>query len=570
MHPSLDLKNLQKLPAQLKTQALAAARGSFTDISSLRLALPGTPTRSLPLLIPAFYANLDTQPLEELETCGVASLCERISCVSASVDALSSLVERGVVPAAALDELWERGWRWAEFLHSTVRTGGSGSQLEFYAHFITFFHGNMFHGVHGGARARKHSMATACPGFFHFIGFAWRHLFQIKSSAQSLVGSIVTFASDAGEYQETRRIDDEALFEAIDGLGGTWDALASILVQTLHLVVADGIIPIPILCLSHILGAMYLLHDAGGHRPELCILLLDHGVVAALVLACRALMKSEFARSLLSFPSLSMKSGNPLYDVTFLISAYLGLPRRQERVVEALRAGLLFAYFDGPEDVYDDKIISQNMWSILYYHIRSSTMFHSVVAELEIALHKVINLDPLKQFRQLSEDFSPKDRAFFKALMHHEYLRKQDDVSLNFMARIHDEPSCIPLTTFTFDSAGGTIVTTSDMYYDKVTAGLAAEIRRFGDQRARRDWRVDMHVMELPSRTARAFPEPQTEGSRYILNPMRSTDTELHDKLCSMAKIIPPARVGERGVLDPYREDVQKLVQSHAEVRRIH
>ncbi|KAJ6498229.1 hypothetical protein DFH09DRAFT_1376205 [Mycena vulgaris] len=90
MHASLRLNNVSKLPDPLQALAMAAASGSLNDLQALHRLIPDSPQSQLRLFIPSFYANLSPGQLPDPHE---ANLEDRISRATVALEGLSALHE---------------------------------------------------------------------------------------------------------------------------------------------------------------------------------------------------------------------------------------------------------------------------------------------------------------------------------------------------------------------------------------------------------------------------------------------------------------------------------------------
>ncbi|KAJ6553697.1 hypothetical protein DFH09DRAFT_1495223 [Mycena vulgaris] len=111
MHASLRLNNVSKLPEPLQALAMGAASGSLNDLQALHRLIPDSPQPQLRLFIPAFYANLSPGQLPDPHE---ANLEDCISRATVALEGLSALHEHLISRASR--EVWSAVCDFVQFL----------------------------------------------------------------------------------------------------------------------------------------------------------------------------------------------------------------------------------------------------------------------------------------------------------------------------------------------------------------------------------------------------------------------------------------------------------------------
>ncbi|KAJ7057531.1 hypothetical protein C8F01DRAFT_1256792 [Mycena amicta] len=379
---------------------------------------------------------------------------------------------------------------------------------------------------------------------------------------------------------------------------------------------------------TRIFAVLPFLEDAIDRRPELWVALAKQGIIPILVSLLRQLMNGDFqfaplvdvrvadphgmaaraASQLMHEGSIEPDRVNANSAMNIrgylwrFLASYLGVPRRQETVVEALRAGLLLAYFDVSADVYADGYVLCFLRKVLLEHLDESLVFHSVLHQIRISLQEVRDFDPSAKLRWPGEELPaewnafirrdqnqfkvvelyergeltkfkvcdntscgsvqpksdlklcsdclatsvrrvcPKDRAFLKALVNHEYNAQKEKLALDFLAVLKRAPGSLP-------------------------CHARLQRRRVHTEilNTRSNPKSELHVLGLQSLWMRGNPEQLEEKvKRWLLMPLRFSSAQFNSALRSLARSSPALAADERFDPEVYREKVKALLDEYS------
>ncbi|KAJ7607273.1 hypothetical protein DFH06DRAFT_1250074 [Mycena polygramma] len=110
-HPALDLRNLDSLPANLRTMAKAACLNDSDSDRHLakiyhHIQLRSTSTDESNLFLPVFYALLEPTPVDLTTHVGVVAFTEFFPRAIWALKSLNVLIRRGCIPPDTLLDLW--------------------------------------------------------------------------------------------------------------------------------------------------------------------------------------------------------------------------------------------------------------------------------------------------------------------------------------------------------------------------------------------------------------------------------------------------------------------------------
>ncbi|KAJ7071680.1 hypothetical protein C8F01DRAFT_1226556 [Mycena amicta] len=399
MHPSLSLDHLEKIPAPFKDRAQAALSGSWSDIIALNSNLRDMPNTSLPLLLPVLFAilapaHIDATVLHlelveaeaEAEASKALIMKDRIAGILPAVHALAALVDQHHVPLGSFDDLWPRVWAWAEFSAQfyavTATDEREEERSELYTRFTQVFSSMRRKAVFVSKYER---LICHTAGFYTFVGAAWSCMVRTSAiKGVTAVSIILSLESEIFmENLDGRR--DEKVQDLLVGAGGTWDDFAVLLIRHAELAVPYAEFDVTVDDISMCSGLVVLLRDAIDNRPQLRAALAKHGIIKALVVACRAFIHSSSSIRALAMPFQFIAE-----QFFKLLLGHLTTARSNERVIEALRAGLLHVIVaHAPHFRSVDKPISMELFLILQQLLPECTVFHSVLVQLRISLDEL-------------------------------------------------------------------------------------------------------------------------------------------------------------------------------------
>ncbi|KAJ7189617.1 hypothetical protein GGX14DRAFT_484586 [Mycena pura] len=347
------------------------------------LAINRLPENTSRLLIPVFYAVLDTADIASLlqfESVDVGSVYIRILRVLPVFEAFHALVLTNVVSTEIISELWPRIWAWADCI-DTLR-----DHLPFVSPFSDVY--SAFAGLFVALLRRNttssaiKALISSTSGVYEFLARAWAYLLRAQENFYGLC-QISEFLRLALHHPHV----DIAVFleELVFGAGGSWTDLATLIVSHLHHVCPRPDSPITNDTLNMLPGAMKLMLQANT-SAQFRRALWEQGSVPALTVISSAMS--------LSAPAIATSLPGAMLRV--LTGNFLLQPA-QRRIVEALRAGLLPALFIFALKS-EDELIKANVLRMLEIDLPRATCFFTVLTQLRLSLDDVRDLDPATHF----------------------------------------------------------------------------------------------------------------------------------------------------------------------------
>ncbi|KAF7332610.1 MYND-type domain-containing protein [Mycena kentingensis (nom. inval.)] len=368
MHPLLALENLEKLPPSHRVLAQAALSGSEEDIDALKESIDSLPKTDIVHTLPVVYALLGDSVHNEKDA------LQRFPVVQAALDLFLfvSVSGRGIVPSGVIPDLWPRLWSCFECIHEHLPESSAELKLELadmliYAAALMLRDGKI-----------EASVVLSTPGFYKVVGAAWATSFSPDPDATvaphhaKLLQIVVTGAASS----------EQAFNDFVAGAGGSQDSLAALILQRM----ADHL-PAPQAALDeeHIVGLGSLLGFFEMEGRPLRAPLVKSGSVDRIVSTCAVLLRNFLPTS--SNPLRHMSEASFRHVILAYLNAlweHLIYPRYQERIVEALQAGLLpmlLTYAEAYDPSGPDKAISGRLMQILRI-LPPSTVYLSVLVQL--------------------------------------------------------------------------------------------------------------------------------------------------------------------------------------------
>ncbi|KAF8190220.1 hypothetical protein K438DRAFT_1831609 [Mycena galopus ATCC 62051] len=228
MHPAVETRNLQRLPAAHRRVALAACgtSPSFQDFRRVEMQVEGAPAHQKILYLPVFYIALDTARIpmpHELESLQ-PHITTRIACASVSLKTTIALLVNSKSAGEIGPTVWPRVWPWIYFMHEHREYLPDPivlADLVMYNHFIVFA---------TQMQATPGDLISSTPGFRVILAKVWSTLPQLKGSKVMLETSLRDVAAFIGNLDF---MDPVHFTEIIDGAGGTLDDLAGLVLSYL-------------------------------------------------------------------------------------------------------------------------------------------------------------------------------------------------------------------------------------------------------------------------------------------------------------------------------------------------
>ncbi|KAJ7061857.1 hypothetical protein C8F01DRAFT_146986 [Mycena amicta] len=310
------------------------------------------------LLAPMYYSILDLRHLESISTLDWDSDADavhrRLSAVLSAMDSMITLIKFRI-PDHAMEEIWVRIWAWMQFvddfreqlsltllrLPSTAAFTSEPSDISPHQHLFS----QILHSYLIEHKPAASNFLQSNPRIFAIVGRAWTAMLSQEATDQRRQD----FESDAwqGIYaasfsllyhgRELLRRDGPHMEQLLDGVGGTWGHLASLLTRHLQQSIPDPLGTPQSNDVERVYKALEFLRDAqkdGDPRLELRAALVNEGVVATLTGLSMRLVNTPYT----DHPENIKTPGTNFHT---LITLVLSDARSELRLVEALRAGLL-------------------------------------------------------------------------------------------------------------------------------------------------------------------------------------------------------------------------------------
>ncbi|KAJ7649424.1 hypothetical protein DFH06DRAFT_1208212 [Mycena polygramma] len=521
----------------------------------------------------------------QVDTIGV-----RIAQVIVCLRGISSLGVLRSIPKAALVDLWHRVWPWIEFLdqYGDNLPGLDGlPATDRYALYMALF--RIFR---GDVRANK--LMDWTSGSHLVTGRAWRYL--IHTEEHEGFGDVSYVLAMWFKHEKW---DPVAFEELVIGTGGTRMALASLVVAHLQRLVPHPDSVLTEQTLPHLVGILFLIGDCDGEWD----------------LPCSSLEVAE----------IELKA-----IFSALVDDLACFPRHRW-ITESLRAGLLpllFSYGSARQ-------LRRGRGSLRYILkgiLPPSTVYHSVLTELQISLVEVRNRDAAAAFedpvilehwvhflelaeqrlqfmdlhsasfmpsmracddlecakigekrkfkrcsgcslayycsqtcqtndwrrgahrercRRVSRDssVSARDRSFLRALLHHDYAMRQEEITLDHLLLMKEHPGAALYTLF--DYTDGSCKSETGLHND-LDAEWDTDVVRVADSGGR----MQVHLLRVLDDAT----------CRTLSFPLRSASAGIVQGLMAIADTLPPDSDPEDKEL--YRPVVQDLLK--LDVQTIH
>ncbi|KAF7292007.1 hypothetical protein MIND_01226400 [Mycena indigotica] len=245
-----------------------------------------------------------------------------------SLRTLSSLLVQEDIDEEAYSEIWSRAWPWIEFLGQLTDPVTDAVNHSAYLRFIVAF----------SHREETVSVISITSGVGYLIGRAWAHaLLQTKTITALFEVSLALIM-----------VDDLYKFidELVDGVGGSWDSLASIVMAHLYFVLDHGTDLKPEM--SYISsGITAFLSEVLMNLDDFRDVLLRQGFVSVVIHITQARAVSLAGRN-----ALGDDEFDPVKMLQELVACWISADRApnsdqaQAIFIEAIQAGIFPTIFD--------------------------------------------------------------------------------------------------------------------------------------------------------------------------------------------------------------------------------
>ncbi|KAF7306185.1 MYND-type domain-containing protein [Mycena indigotica] len=332
MHDSLRLSKMHRLPVRLKIAAeKVLSRGAGMKEAVEVLAVAGRTTEHSALLLPVFYAMLDTAVIPELRAPGfvdenIDTARRHATCAVWGIDGVQRVTH--VITVAAFSDIWRRCWPWVEFLteysmvlalpSSSLRTDTATPPGELPALWLRLLTRLLALCV-----TLDSAVIGQTRGFRVLLGEAWAHVVHVEPEDAACLQDVAVSLTLIMRSADTDIIGDIA-----EGAGGK-QALATVIVGDLWNSWPDGTEPASSASLRRATSLFAFLRLAldNGLTEELQ----GEEIVAGLTIACASLSVATRADGMRT---------ELMNDALSLLVQVLDGPWPQVRVAEAIETGL--------------------------------------------------------------------------------------------------------------------------------------------------------------------------------------------------------------------------------------
>ncbi|KAJ7057300.1 hypothetical protein C8F01DRAFT_1233248 [Mycena amicta] len=379
MHPSLALDNLESLSPEHQSLAETALSGTTSHVKDFISTLGAMPQSHQSLFLPVLFALLETSTPPTV-------MDDRISAVMSVVPSLTHLINHNGVALGALDDIWRSAWAWIELMQKLHASFDTTDGLRFYAEFIRFAV-SVRREAHG--HPTHECIISETPGCLTFVGSAWTSLLRAKDIGGLVAISIILTLEAEFRQEKSNDLRDRQVKSLVTGAGGSCHAFAAVLIEHIQLAIPSPASPIDEECIALLAGVSQLLRDAVDYYPDLRACLATRGIIAVIVIACRALLDAHSS----IHESLSYIAD----EFLVLLTGHIITPLSQTRAVEALRAGILpliVAHARNPPMGERPEPIGGSLLFILTPILLELTVFYSVLTQLRISLEELGDIKP--------------------------------------------------------------------------------------------------------------------------------------------------------------------------------
>ncbi|KAJ7438211.1 hypothetical protein B0H11DRAFT_2293981 [Mycena galericulata] len=238
MHPAVETRKLQRLPVSQRRVAMAAC-GSSRSLRNLKqvemLYQKATDSEKI-LFLPVFYINLDPAQIPtpgDLEYFPPDTRA-RVACASLALemlyDVMNLVAKEYQEPDYVGPALWPRVWPWTFFMHEYrdyLQAASIFWDSLAYTRFLLFVSE-----IFGTYPVRD--VISSTPGFRVLMAKAWTILPHLKQQKPAFELCLWFLASIIDSLVDT---DPVHFAEIVEGVGGTLDDLASLLLLHIDVVV---------------------------------------------------------------------------------------------------------------------------------------------------------------------------------------------------------------------------------------------------------------------------------------------------------------------------------------------
>ncbi|KAJ7354426.1 hypothetical protein DFH08DRAFT_955819 [Mycena albidolilacea] len=230
------------------------------------------------------------------------------------------------------------------------------------------------------------------------------------------------------------------LEELTEGVGGSWDALASLVIDTISLVAPSGTNPLSPLNYNLLYGVLCFVRRFDGldpkpsaNLPPLCAALASRGVVESLTIAVSALTQTT-----------TPDPTSALETILLILASVFLSPGGYHQIPVAARIGFFHAIIEGGKR----RLLDQHVRVILDQILAPSSVYYTVLSGISEAFYDAHKgLAACEAFRRspIFEDWS----AFAEIVSYRLKIMKRFDDRIGMSQRGCDNPKCCKIAVKT-------------------------------------------------------------------------------------------------------------------------
>ncbi|KAJ7875551.1 hypothetical protein B0H14DRAFT_3437106 [Mycena olivaceomarginata] len=277
-------------------------------------------------------------------------------------------------------------------------------------------------------------MVTA-PGFLAVLAHAWKLLLKVEDSYRQADGLQCVFA-----FLQDVKNPVHCLEELTEGVGGSWDALASLVIDTISLVAPSGTNPLSPLNYNLLYGVLRFVWRFDGlgpkpsaNLPPLCAVLASRGVVESLTIAVSALTQTT-----------TPDPTSALETILLILASVFLSPGGYHQIPVAARNGFFHAIIEGGKR----RLVDQPVRVILDQMLAPSSVYYTVLSGISEAFydaHKGLAASEAFRRSPIFEDWS----AFAEIVSYRLKIMKCFDDRIGVSQRGCDNPKCCKIAVKT-------------------------------------------------------------------------------------------------------------------------
>ncbi|KAJ7791814.1 hypothetical protein B0H14DRAFT_2624662 [Mycena olivaceomarginata] len=275
---------------------------------------------------------------------------------------------------------------------------------------------------------RSAALMITTLGFLAVLAHAWKLLLKVEDSYRRADGLQCVFA-----FLQDVENPVHCLGELTEGVRSSWDALASLVIDTISLVAPSGTNPLSPLNYNLLYGVLRFVWRFDGvdpepsvHLPPLCAALASRGVVESLTIAVSALTQTT-----------TPDPTSALETILLILASVFLSPGGYHQIPVAARHGFFYAIEGGKR-----RLLDQRVRVILDQILAPSSVYYTVLSGISEALHDAHNgLTASEAFRRslIFEDWS----AFAEIVSYRLKIMKRFDDRIGVSSRGCDNPKVV-------------------------------------------------------------------------------------------------------------------------------